>query len=70
MIGAARCRSSADRPADAHHVGQREHDDVGVRRREPDRDRGQPEQEPAAPVDRLPRGVGRGHGFVMSLRVP
>ena len=33
----------------AHHVGQREHDDVGVGRREGHGDRGQAEQQPRAP---------------------
>ena len=50
MIGAARCRSSADRPAERHHVGQRQHDDVGVGGGEGHRDRREPEQQPAGPV--------------------
>ena len=51
MIGAARCSSSADSPADGHHVRQREHHDVGVGGRERHRDRGEAEQQPAGAVD-------------------
>ena len=47
----------------AHHVGQREHDDVGVGGREGDRDGRQAEQQP--------RGCHRaGHGAVICFSVP
>ena len=67
-----RCRALelVDRHADAgHHVGQGEHDDVGVGRRERHGDGCHGEEQPRAARDHcLARGGA--HGAVMSFSVP
>ena len=62
MIGAARCSSSVEYADRAHHVGQRQDDDVGVGSGERDGDRSEAEQRPATLI--------RSRFAVMSFSVP
>jgi hypothetical protein len=60
-----------DRHTDTgHHVGQRQHDDVGVRGGERDGDRRHPQEQARGARDRRGVGRGRAHGAVMSFVVP